>query len=150
MAETTTEYVSAINDVIAVCRDAEEGFRGAAKEVEDDPTLQNTFEEYSKQRANFAKELESALRDAGGEPVEPGGLAGKLHSAWMSVKGTLTGHSAHQILVETERGEDLSVQRYREALDKTPPAALRTVLQEQYEQVQLAHTHLRNLRDRTE
>lgn len=149
MAVNTADYISAVNDVISICRDAEEGFSGAAKAVEN-PTLQNVFEEYSAQRAKFAKELQSAVRAAGGDASDPSGMAGKLHSAWINLKGVLTGHSEHQILVETERGEDLSVQRYRDALDKQDlPPDLRSILQEQYEEVKLAHNHIRNLRDNT-
>jgi uncharacterized protein (TIGR02284 family) len=89
------------------------------------------------------------MKNLGNEAGDPSGLAGKLHSAWITLKGVVTGHSEHQILVETERGEDLSVERYREALDKNPPRELRTVIEQQYEQVRQAHNHIRNLRDKT-
>jgi uncharacterized protein (TIGR02284 family) len=52
-------------------------------------------------------------------------------------------------LEETERGEDLSVQRYQDALAKNPPGALRDILDRQFQQVRQAHNHIRNLRDTT-
>ena len=58
--QLTDKDVSAMNDVISICKDAQEGFRGAADSVENS-SLKTLFEEYSTQRATFARELESAL-----------------------------------------------------------------------------------------
>ncbi len=143
---TASDYTSAINSVIHICRDAEQGFRGAAKAVTD-PTLKNTFEQYSEQRANFAKELVRAATTLGIDVSDSTGVAGVLHAGWMELKGALTGHSPHQILSETERGEDLSISRYRAALDARPPEGIRSVLESQFQEVQEAHSRIRALRD---
>src|SRR6478672_468031 len=113
----TENYVLTINDVIEICKDAEQGFQGAADAVQN-PALKSLFQEYSAQRAAFAAELQSAVERSGGHAEHAGGAAGKLHSAWMSIKGAFTGHSEHEILEETERGEDLSLKTYREALGR--------------------------------
>jgi uncharacterized protein (TIGR02284 family) len=42
-----------------------------------------------------------------------------LHASWMSLKGILTRHDVHAILVEAERGEDSSLKTYSIALSKT-------------------------------
>ena len=146
MAEKSTDYVSAVNDVISICKDAQEGFQGAAKAVED-PSLKRLFEEYSAQRGQFARELETAVSRAGGKAEHPSGAAGKLHSGWMAVKGAFTGHSAHQILEETERGEDLSIKRYQEAMNSDLPEDLRSIVREQFAHVRQAHERIRTLRD---
>ncbi len=146
MPGTASDYASAINGVIHICRDAEQGFRGAANAVKD-ATLKNMFEQYSEQRANFAKELQRAARTLGIDVSNPTGMAGVLHAGWMELKGVLTGHSEHEILVETERGEDLSLKRYRAALDANPPEAIRTIVELQFAQVQEAHNRIRALRD---
>jgi uncharacterized protein (TIGR02284 family) len=66
----------------------------------------------------------------------------------MSIKGMLTGHSPHQILEETERGEDLSLKRYQDALSSNDlPAELRIILEQQYQEVEAAHARIRTLRD---
>ena len=146
MAEKSTDYISAVNGVISICKDAGEGFDGAAKAVED-PSLKRLFGEYSSQRGQFARELEAAVIRSGGQAEHASGMAGKLHSGWMAVKGVFTGHSAHQILEETERGEDLSVKRYREALECGLPNDLRSIIQTQFQHVRQAHERIRNLRD---
>ncbi|MBV9158958.1 MAG: PA2169 family four-helix-bundle protein [Acidobacteriaceae bacterium] len=66
---------------------------------------------------------------------------------WTALKGALTGHSEHQILEETERGEDFSRSRYRNALAHELPTELRSVLERQYQQVQSAHNRIKALRD---
>ncbi|MBZ5581090.1 MAG: PA2169 family four-helix-bundle protein [Acidobacteriia bacterium] len=143
---TASDYTSATRGVIHICRDAEQGFRGAAKAVRD-PTLKNTFEQLSEQRASFAKELVRAATTLGMDVSDATGVAGVLHAGWMELEGVLTGHSEHQILVETERGEDLSISRYKTALDANPPEGIRTILESQFAQVQESHRRIRALRD---
>jgi len=143
------DYVSVVNDIISVCKDAEQGFRGAAGAVKN-PTLQNIFEQYAEQRAGFARQLQQALAESGNEPEKPSGAAGKVHSAWITLKGVLTGHSEHQILIEAERGEDHSLNTYQDALSTTLPPAIRTLVDNQFTQVQQAHNRIRNLRDTTD
>ena len=146
MADTSSDYVSAVNKVIAICKDAEEGFRGAA-DVAKDSSLRTLFEQCSSQRAQFAEQLRAVVKETGNEPSDPSGVAGTLHRGWIVLKGVLTGHSDHQILIETERGEDLSLSRYRDALATNPPPELKALLEQQYNEVQQAHARIRELRD---
>jgi hypothetical protein len=78
--------------------------------------LRNMFEQYSTQRGEFADELLQAGRDLGIDIANPIGISGALHAGWMELKGALSGHSERQILEECERGEDLSIKTYRQAL----------------------------------
>ena len=73
----------------------------------------------------------------------------KTHSGWMHVRATFTGDSDHEILEETERGEDRSVKTYREALGRDLPQDLRSIVRTQFEQVQEAQNNIRRLRDET-
>jgi uncharacterized protein (TIGR02284 family) len=146
MAADSPDYLSAVNDVIAVCKDAEEGFRGGANAVKDQG-LKTTFEQYSSQRGRFAEELRRVVTSLGLKAEDSSGVLGTLHHGWIALKGALTGHSEHQILEETERGEDLSVSRYREALSQQLPSELRSVLDAQYRDVQQAHNKIKQLRD---
>ena len=148
MADTSSDYLAAVNSVIAVCKDAEEGFRGAADAVKN-PSFKSLFAQYSSQRAGFAEQLRAAVKQTGNQPSDPSGLAGTMHRGWIVLKGVLTGHSEHQILEETERGEDLSVSRYRDALAKPLPAELRSLLERQFAEVQQAHNRIKALRDST-
>ena len=148
MPGTLEDYAFAVRSVISICRDAEQGFRAAADAVKQ-PAFKEMFEQYSEQRGQFATELQEAVKSMGFDTTHPAGVAGVLHGAWMTLKGALTGHSEHAILAETERGEDWSLTTYREALDKNLPVGIRTIVEQQYEQVRQAHEHIKSLRDAT-
>jgi uncharacterized protein (TIGR02284 family) len=68
-----------------------------------------------------------------------------INASWMSLKGLVTGHAVHGILVETERGEDWSLKTYRAALSKTLPPEIASIVQRQFEQVQEAHDRIHTL-----
>jgi uncharacterized protein (TIGR02284 family) len=148
LTEMTDTQISAVNDVISICKDAEQGFRGAADAVRNS-SLKSVFEQYSAQRGEFARELQAAVERSGEHASHPAGVAGKLHSGWMAVKGAFTGHSEHEILEETERGEDLSMKTYKEALSQDLPQTVRSMIEEQYRQIQQAHNNIRQLRNQT-
>jgi uncharacterized protein (TIGR02284 family) len=146
MPGTLQDYAQAVHDVISVCRDGEQGFRGAAQAV-NAPAIKEMFEQYSAQRGQFAAELQGAVKALGFETIDPQGLGGVLYAAWINLKGLATGHDVHGILVEAERGEDWSLKTYRTALGKTLPPEIAAIMHKQFEQVQEAHDRIRNLRD---
>jgi|SRR5580692_4910560 uncharacterized protein (TIGR02284 family) len=149
MPGTLQDFAQAVHNVISSCRDAEQGFRGAAQAVKD-PAMKEMFEQYSVQRAQFAVELQGAVKALGFEATDPQGLGGMMHASWISLKSMVTGHDVHGILVETERGEDWSLKTYRTALSTTLPAEIGAIIQKQLDQVQAAHDRIKSLRDATE
>jgi uncharacterized protein (TIGR02284 family) len=148
MPGTIQDFASTVDNLIATCRDAEQGFRGAADSV-NDPALRERFARLSAERGRYAAEIQEALRAMGFEPANPSGVSGTLHGGWMALKGVFTGHSPHAILVETERGEDKSMNAYRQALSVNLPDRLRSVIENQFSQVQQDHAQIRTLRDQT-
>ena len=66
---------------------------------------------------------------------------------WVSVVGTLTGHSDKAMLDECGRGEDAALARYRDALKQALPADVESVVRSQYEGVKRNHDQIRTLRD---
>jgi uncharacterized protein (TIGR02284 family) len=148
MPGTLQDYATAVHDVITVCRDGEQGFRGAAQAVKE-PAIKELFERYSAQRAQFATELQGSVKALGFETINPQGLGGVLYASWINLKGLLTGHDIHGILVEAERGEDWTLKTYRAALGKSLPPEIASIIQKQFEEVQQAHDRIRSLRDST-
>jgi uncharacterized protein (TIGR02284 family) len=149
MPGTLQDFAHAVDNVISSCRDAEQGFRGAAQAVKD-PAIKEVFEQYSAQRAQFAVELQEAVKAMGFEATDPQGLGGMMHASWISLKSMVTGHDVHGILVETERGEDWCLKTYRTALSITLPPEIGAIIQKQLDQVQAAHDRIKSLRDATE
>jgi len=149
MPGTLQDFAQAVDNVISSCRDAEQGFRGAAQAVKD-PEMKAMFEQYSAQRAQFAVELQGAVKALGFEATDPQGLGGMMHASWISLKSMVTGHDVHGVLVETERGEDWCLKTYRTALSVTLPPEIGSIIQKQLDQVQAAHDRIKSLRDATE
>ena len=148
MPGTLQDFAQAVHNVISTCRDAEQGFRGAAQAV-NEPAIKEIFQQYSAQRAQFAVELQGAVKALGFEPTDPQGHGGMLHASWISLKSMVTGHDVHGILVEAERAEDWSLKTYRTALGTTLPPEIGSIIQKQFEEVQEAHNRIRSLRDST-
>src|SRR3984957_4012379 len=149
MPGTLQDFAQAVHNVISTCRDAEQGFRGAAQAV-NEPATKEIFQQYSAQRAQFAVELQGAVKALGFEPTDPQGLGGMMHASWISLKSMVTGHDVHGILMEAERAEDWSLKTYRVALGTTLPVEIRSIIQKQFEEVQAAHDRIKSLRESTE
>lgn len=137
---------TAIKDVVSVCRDAEQRFRGASAATPT-PELKKLFEQLSLERGKFADELLQTARNMGMEIPNPSGLGGTLHSTWIEIKGALTSHNEHQIVEEAVRGEEICLKGYREALAMSLADEVRAVLQRQAASVQRAHNQILSLRD---
>lgn len=138
------EVISALNNLIATCRDGQEGFQTAAGGVQSGE-LKQLFHGYSQQRAKFAGELQQEVRRLGGDPETSGSVTASLHRGWIDLKSVITGRDDGSILAECERGEDSAVANYRAALGTDLPAHVRAVVERQFSEVRQAHDHVRSL-----
>lgn len=145
---TMKDYISTLNGLIETCKDGEEGFRKSAEDVTR-TDLKSLFNEYSRQRAQFASELQMEVSRIGGSPEQSGSVSGAVHRGWIDVKSAVSNRDDHAILEEAERGEDSAVKSYRDALGKDLPADLRASILKQSEQIQQAHDRVRSMRDNT-
>ncbi len=139
-----TDAIDLLNGLIETCKDGENGFRSAAEGVEDN-NLKRLFQSYSQQRAEFAAELKAEVLRAGDDPSKSGHVLGAIHRGWINIMAAVTGKDEAAIIAECERGEDVAVRNYREALEKPLPVDLRAIVERQYLQVQEAHDHVRSL-----
>lgn len=148
MPGTLEEAATAIARVISICRDAEQGFRGAANAAQD-LELKELFLRYSDQHGAFAAKLQEAVKALGYDAESPAGLGGMLYGGWIKLKALVTSHDRHGILVEAERGEDWVLGTYRDAVDKTLPTGIRPIMEAQRAEVEVAHNYLKQRRDAT-
>ena len=139
--------ISVLNNLIETVKDGEQGFRTAAEGLKD-PQTKSIFSEYSRQRAQMARELQAEVRSLGGDPEKAGSTAGALHRGWIDIKSVVTGKDDHAIVAEAERGEDVAKNVYDEALKEPLPASAQTVVQQQAVKVRAAHDRVREIRDR--
>jgi uncharacterized protein (TIGR02284 family) len=143
-AGSVDDTSSTLNQLIQTCKDGEEGFAAAAEAV-DDPNLRHLFESYSRQRSEFATELELEVRRLPKEAAQEGHMAAALHRGWMDLKAALSGRNEGAIIAECERGEDLAVKAYQTALTAPLPHDLRAIVERQYMKIQEAHDQVRSL-----
>lgn len=135
---------STLNQLIQTCKDGEEGFHTAAEAVSD-PNLRHLFESYSQQRSEFAAELELEVQRMGRDPADEGHISAAVHRGWMDLKAAVTGQDEGVIIAECERGEDVAVKAYRQALSASLPPDLKAVIERQLIKIQEAHDQVRSL-----
>jgi uncharacterized protein (TIGR02284 family) len=139
--------ISILNSLIETCKDGELGFKTAADGLKS-PETKTRFLEYSRQRAEMARELQSEVRRLGGDPEKSGSMSGSLHRGWLDIKSVVTGKDDHAIVAEAERGEDAAKTAFEKALKEALPATAQALVQQQAARVQQAHDYVRDLRDR--
>ena len=144
MADDKT--ISILNNLIETCKDGQEGFKQAAEGVKRSD-IKSTFYELGQQRAKFAGELQSLVRELGGDPETTSSTACALHRGWINIKSAITGQDDAAILNEAERGEDVAKKAYKDALAENLPANVMTVVQKQATDVNAGHDKVRDLRD---
>ncbi len=145
---TNDDAISTLNSLIETCKDGQNGFKEAAEGVERSD-LKSLFYECSQQRSQFAGELQSLVRELGGDPENTGSVSAAIHRGWIDIKSVVTGKDETAILNECERGEDVAVNAYKKALEVTLPANVNSTVQNQYNTVKTTHDKIRDLRDKS-
>jgi uncharacterized protein (TIGR02284 family) len=135
------DAIKQINHLIETARDGEEGFKTAANAAKD-PSLKEMFTNYAQQRARFVEELQLQVRRLGGDPGKRGSIAGALHRGWMNVKSMVAGSTDDALIREAERGEDVAVKAFQDALAMELPVDVQPIVERQYLQVKEAHDRI--------
>src|SRR4029077_16310817 len=104
MAANREELIKCLNNLIVPCRDGETGFQTAADHVSD-PDLKKIFTQCSEQRAQFASELQSEVRQMGGTPAQTGSVSAAFDNVWINIESIVRGGSDESIAAECERRE---------------------------------------------
>lgn len=143
------DIISTLNDLIETCKDGEAGFRDCADELRD-PQLKSLMQNRAQGCATAARELQDLVRTYGGDPETGSSVSGTLHRRWVEIRSAITGHDEHSVLAECERGEDVALRSYRNALDKVLPTEVRTVVERQYQGVLRNHDQVKALRNQSQ
>ncbi len=138
------EVQDTLNDLIATCRDSEEGFGNAAKGVNSE-NLRSRFIGIARQRSHFAEELAGYLRKMGAEPARSGRRSGIQHRGWRELAESIRSQDDPSFLVECEQGEENTLRHYERALSKDLPVPVRPIVERQRLAVQEALLELRSV-----
>lgn len=140
------DVISTLNGLIEICKDGQEGFKQAAEGVSNSQ-LKTKFYEFSQQRSQFVGELQTLVRELGGDPEKSGTIAGALHRSWIDIKSIVTGKDEAAILNEAERGEDYAKSDYEKALNQNLPANVLSIVRNQFGAIKEAHDEVKAMRD---
>ena len=146
---TTTDAITALNELIEINNDRIEGYKTAIKETTDS-NLRATFLELTATSEKNLSELIEAVYNLGGKPEEGTKTSGKIYRIWMDARAALTGGDRHQILSSCEYGEDVALSAYEHVLahhtEELSPAHLQLV-RSQKARVQQDHDKIKAMRD---
>jgi len=146
---TTTDAITALNELIEINNDRVEGYKTAMKETTD-ANLRSTFLELVNTSEKNLSELIEAVYNLGGKPEEGTRASGKLYRVWMDAKAALTGGDRHQILSSCEYGEDVALEAYQHVLEhhteELSPVHLELV-RSQKSRMQADHDKVKAMRD---
>jgi uncharacterized protein (TIGR02284 family) len=142
----TDELISTLNDLIETCKDGERGFETCAEDISD-PQIKSFFSNRAQSCREAAGELQELVRAFGGDPETRSSMSGTLHRRWVDIKAAITGKDDVAILNECERGEDVAIRSYRNALEKDLPPNVRTLVERQFAGVTRNHDQVKVLRD---
>jgi uncharacterized protein (TIGR02284 family) len=145
-ADSVDDVASTLNQLVQTCKDGEQGFQAAAAGV-DDLNLQRLLESYSQQRSEFAAELQLEVERLAQDPAQSGHLSASLHRGWINIKSVVAGREESAIIAECERGEDVAVAAYQEALSSPLPQDLRAIVERQFVKIKEAHDQIRSLEE---
>jgi uncharacterized protein (TIGR02284 family) len=142
----TPEVIDVLNDLIETCKDGEYGFRASAEQAKASSLRANLLARASS-CATAADQLRVHVVELGGKPEQSGSAAGALHRGWVAAKAKLSTFDDLAVLEECERGEDVALRSYRDALEQDLPTPIRDLVQRQYEGAKQNHNDIRRLRD---
>ena len=140
------DVITELNNLIETAKDGEYGFRSCAEQAQSSE-LKSLFLDRAAGCQEAATELQAQVAQLGGEPDTGGSASGAIHRGWVAVRGTLSGYDDAAVLSECERGEDVALKAYRDAMAKPLPASIASLVDRQYQGVKRNHDQIRSLRD---
>lgn len=139
--------VEVLNELIETCKDGEQGFQSCARHAESDE-LKSLFATRAADCSQAASELQTQVIQCGGRPASHGTASGALHRGWVALRSSVSRYDDVAMLEECERGEDIALDRYREALEEPLPPDVRSMVERQFHGVQRNHDQIKALRHR--
>ena len=139
-----------LNDLIRINHDRIEGYERAVEDTQDkDTDLQAIFHRMADESKQYASELESEVRKAGGDVAEDTTVSGKIYRVWMDLKSAVTGKARKSILESCEYGEDAAQKAYEAALkeDADLPSDVRQLIVNQKAALKTSHDTIKRYRD---
>ncbi|MGI8991469.1 MAG: ferritin-like domain-containing protein [Bryobacteraceae bacterium] len=145
---TTEDAISHLNRLIETSKSGELGYHTAAANVHN-TQLETIFNDYAKQRAGFARQLQAEVERLGGTSTDSGTLGAAVHRGWMDVKSAVTGGDGAAMVAACETGEDHAAAEFERVVNLDIPGQTRSIVEKQWEKIKEAHARLLRLKEET-
>jgi uncharacterized protein (TIGR02284 family) len=119
MPSQDEELVKILNDLVAACRDAEEGYAKAAKGAHN-REVGDRLTALSGERSTFADEISRIVSDMGAKPAREAHFGGILHRGWVDLETRLRSKDDAEMLRECRLGDQETLNHYQDALERAP------------------------------
>ena len=97
------------------------------------------FKRRASERSEFAKELRTEILQYGEIPEDSGSFKGAMHRNWMTLKSTFSSNNEEAILEEAIRGEQASLEEYKDMLkERNMPPSIDALLLKHKNAIQAA------------
>jgi uncharacterized protein (TIGR02284 family) len=152
--QNSTKTIEILNDLIVINDDRIEGYEKAIKEFKergDTGPDRWFFSKFIRASKGYKRELRTKIAALTTKMEDNNSFLGKIHLAWMAVRGVFTSHDRSSLLKESEYGEAIMEKAYQHTLKgKTLTPDIREVLTTQHAELKDAHDDIRGLNDRTD
>ncbi len=135
MNNNNEQAARVLNDLIASCHDAEEGYAKAAKGVHDD-AVSTWLTGISAERERFAAELAQMVTKLAQQPASDAHYGGILHRGWVDLETRIRPKDQHDLLLDCMRGDEGTLKHYDHALQQALPDDARRLVETQRTQIQ--------------
>jgi uncharacterized protein (TIGR02284 family) len=144
-AANSAPVIAALDELVATCKDGENGYRAAAADVKT-TELKALFDFFGKQRETFAAELLAEVHRLDTPAVRKGSGAALIHRGWMNLKAALKRRDASAVIDECARGECAAAKNYETVLKRPLPPPAKALVEQQYARVKEAYERINGLR----
>lgn len=138
--------IATLNTLVQTCDDCEAGFRACAEE-RSEQHFKVPFRDRAIDCATAARTLRRLVHEHGGSSESDQSKPPPMHLRWVGIEQAIVDKDGKSVLDECERGEDVALLSYRNALGKELPAAIRSIVEVQYQAVLRNHALVRHLRE---
>jgi uncharacterized protein (TIGR02284 family) len=145
MTKDASNAIAVLNNLVAACKDGENGYRSAVQDVEGQ-RLKDLFQINMQQRAEFTDELLAEIHRLDTAAERKGSLLATIHRGWMNMKAALCHKNVSAVLTECERGEHAATKDYEKVLKQPLPEPTRVIVERQYSKIKEMYDRLRGLK----
>ncbi len=114
---TKNDLLDELEEILEKNIDAVRGYSKAAEKAEN-PALKRYFENKSREREEFNRELKVQIKMAYSDFDEEGSFAGSIHRTWMDLKSIFSASDDEAMLEESIRGDKAAIEEYDDVLEE--------------------------------